>query len=53
MRFVEAVCTHQKAEWAGQPFLLSPNQLSDTGVSRLPPVSGRDDGQDSRAGVRR
>ena len=24
MRFVEAVCTHQKAEWAGQPFLLSP-----------------------------
>ena len=26
LRFVEAVCTHQKAEWAGQPFLLSPNQ---------------------------
>ena len=23
---VEAVFTHQKAEWAGQPFLLSPNQ---------------------------
>jgi len=26
LRFVEAVCTHQKAEWAGQPLLLSPNQ---------------------------
>jgi len=26
LRFVEAVCTHQKAEWAGNPFLLSPNQ---------------------------
>ena len=26
LRFVEAVCTHQKAEWAGKPFLLSPNQ---------------------------
>ncbi|MBT5475361.1 MAG: hypothetical protein HOK43_00675 [Chloroflexi bacterium] len=26
LRFVEAVCTHQKAEWANQPFLLSPNQ---------------------------
>ena len=26
LRFVEAVRTHQKAEWAGQPFLLSPNQ---------------------------
>ena len=26
LRFVEAVCTHQKAEWAGRPFLLSPNQ---------------------------
>jgi phage terminase large subunit-like protein len=26
LRFVEAVCTHQKAEWAGQAFLLSPNQ---------------------------
>jgi len=26
LRFVEAVCTHQKAEWAGQPFLLSLNQ---------------------------
>ena len=24
--FVETVCAHQKAEWAGQPFLLSPNQ---------------------------
>jgi phage terminase large subunit-like protein len=26
LRFVEAVCTHQKAEWVGQAFLLSPNQ---------------------------
>ena len=26
LRFVEAVCTHQKAEWAGKPFLMSPNQ---------------------------
>ena len=26
LQFVETVCTHQKAEWAGQPFLLSPNQ---------------------------
>jgi len=26
LRFVEAVCTHQKAEWAEQSFLLSPNQ---------------------------
>ena len=26
LRFVETVCTHQKAEWAGQPFKLSPNQ---------------------------
>jgi len=26
LQFVETVCTHQKAEWAGQPFKLSPNQ---------------------------
>jgi phage terminase large subunit-like protein len=26
LQFVETVCTHQKAEWADQPFLLSPNQ---------------------------
>ena len=26
LQFVETVCTNQKAEWAGQPFLLSPNQ---------------------------
>lgn len=26
LRRVEALCTHTKAEWAGQPFLLSPNQ---------------------------
>jgi len=26
LRFVETVCTHQKAGWAVRPFLLSPNQ---------------------------
>jgi phage terminase large subunit-like protein len=26
LRFIEALCTHVKAEWAGTPFLLSPNQ---------------------------
>jgi hypothetical protein len=26
LRFVETVCTHQKAECAGKPFKLSPNQ---------------------------
>ena len=26
LQFVETVCTHQKAELAGQPFKLSPNQ---------------------------
>ena len=26
LQFVETVCTNQKAEWAGQPFELSPNQ---------------------------
>lgn len=26
LQFVESLCTHVKAEWAGRPFLLSPNQ---------------------------
>ena len=26
LSLVEALCTHVKAEWAGQPFLMSPNQ---------------------------
>jgi len=25
-QIIEAICTHTKAEWAGKPFLLSPNQ---------------------------